>query len=229
MKRIFIAFWFVALAGCNDPEFDRSHALMGSKALACVAIDASVNGSCQGRSVVLTGFTIGGGGSRYVLSLENPNNGNDPGRSDDFKIVLPDDVYRDLQGKLLVEGVVGKRLGTISSYPVVEVINVEQAPLTAWETKQLAQRTRDGFKTPEQKIAEAREEGARALDQWDAAIRKNNEEMRSELAAHAIAHHVRTSDDLRVDMYGMPDGRWIACTTKLYPQGAPITTCDGEP
>lgn len=229
MRRFVMVLGSIALAGCSEPQFDRSQALTGARALACVGIDAPVSAQCRGRSVILSGFAIDGSGGSYLLSMENPRNGKDPGRADDFKIIFPKGVFRDLQGKLLVEGVVGQRLGVISSYPVVEVMKVEQAQLTGWEAEQLAKRQRADSKTPEQRVAEARAEGVRALEEWDAAIRKNNKEVRTELAKHAVAHHVRTSNDLRIDMYGMPDGRWIACTTKLYPQSAPITTCDGEP
>ena len=83
--------------------------------------------------------------------------------------------------------------------------------------------------TAEEIIAKNREMGRRALEEADEAIRKNNEDLRVALAAKAVTHHVSNSHGLRVDVYGMPDGRQIGCKTVVSDVGPPITTCDGEP
>jgi hypothetical protein len=224
----------VSLLGClmfvgcsSKPQFDEGASLKGQDALNCVAVTQPLRQQCQGRSVILAGFTIANAPMGYRLSVENPDNGQDPGDSDDFIAVYDEDI-KQLEGKVRIKGTV-QSTGFFAPRPVVLIADTAPAKLTRREAELLAQRQRDGYKSPEDRIVEAREEGAKALEGWDAAIRKNNQDVQRELSAHAVSHNTRVSDHLRVDVYGMPDGRLVACKTEIYPQGAPITTCDGAP
>lgn len=228
MRIAFLALSAMAMGACSEPEFDQAHALYGARALQCAGVTRNAEESCIGRSVVLTGFTIDNAPYGYRMSVENPMNGNDKGSEDDFEVSYGETFTRGLQGKVQVKGIIASR-GTFTSKPYVLITEATPATLTSQEFALKVEREKTPYLSPEQKIAEARKEGSKALEQWDAAIRQNNDEMQSTLAARAIAHQVRLSGDVRVDMYGMPDGRWIGCKTVIYPQGAPITTCDGEP
>ena len=77
-------------------------------------------------------------------------------------------------------------------------------------------------------VQRAREEGAKALDETDAAIAASNERLRSELAEKSTHHQMYSRGPVRVDVYTMPDGRMITCDTVVYDSG-PILNCDGSP
>jgi hypothetical protein len=83
----------------------------------------------------------------------------------------------------------------------------------------------------EQAVERAREEGRRALEAADNAILRANADIKAELEKKAVAHRSSTPGNgtLRVDVYEMPDGQLITCTTKVFSNGAPIVQCDGHP
>lgn len=82
----------------------------------------------------------------------------------------------------------------------------------------------------EQRIQAAKEAGAKARDQFDEALRANNEKLRQRLEAAAISTKViNDGGPVMTVGYEMKDHRLIICTTTVYPSGAPIMTCDGEP
>lgn len=81
----------------------------------------------------------------------------------------------------------------------------------------------------EQKLQAAREEGARASAAADDAIRANNEMLRQRMEAAAIYTKVINDGPVMTVGYEMKDHRVIICTTTVYPSGAPIMQCDGEP
>lgn len=226
-NRLLVLLGCLAVVACSKPQFEETNALRGAEALACVAIAQPYRQQCDGRSVVLTGFTIDNAPGGYRLSGENPANGEDPGDADDF-IAVYDGTFRPLEGKVRVKGVVRSR-GFFTPKTFVAITEAVPEDLTKREAALLSQRQSEGYKTPEQRIAEARKEGIKALEEADAAIRANNADMKRALASKAVAHHVRNSGDTLIDVYQMRDGRIIGCKTVVYPSSAPITTCDGEP
>lgn len=82
----------------------------------------------------------------------------------------------------------------------------------------------------EAKVLAAREEGARALEEFDNAIRENAGNRRRALEKAAASHkHFNISANIAVDSYIMKDGRQIVCSTKVLPTAPAIFDCDGEP
>lgn len=79
----------------------------------------------------------------------------------------------------------------------------------------------------EQQLQAAREEGARALAEADAAIRNDIEARRQRLTAAARSVRKVNSGGVLTEVYDMPDGRIISCNTIVYPTG-PIMNCDGD-
>ena len=219
----------VACSEKNTPAFEETQAMARSAATDCVSRGtAYAIKNCVGESVVVTGFITGNEENGYRVSVTNPLNSPDIGESDDFIATMkgsPDFI----EGKVQVKGVIAD-VGYYSVAPVVAVFSIESEALSPSETRARSERQgTTNYISPERQIQMNREMGALALEEADAAIRENNEGMKDALAAKAVSHHVTNSADLRVDVYGMPDGRHIACKTVIYASGAPIVTCDGEP
>lgn len=85
-------------------------------------------------------------------------------------------------------------------------------------------------RTPEERIRAAREEGAKALEEFDDAIRDNTQKRRNILEKAAVSHkHYNISANIAVDSYTMKDGRYITCSTKVLPTAPAVFDCDGEP
>lgn len=216
----------LVVTGCGETPFEERNALQERDALACVAVNQRYQPNCIGQSVVITGTVITDVPMGYLLSVEDPVGGKDPTDQEKFVAVYGENRV-PLAGRVRIKGVI-ERSGFYDARAVVSIKHV--APITpAKPTPDRLTAQSDDRRTPEQRIADAREEGRRTLDEADAAIRANNDDLKNGLAAVAVAHHVRLSGDLRIDTYGMADGRWITCETVVYPTGAPITTCDGEP
>lgn len=202
------------LAGC-EARYDAAKQLSHTASWQCVYMDGrEADKKCAGKSVELTGFVRDYDDGKYKIGAFRTN------ERGEFALLGRYGEY-EIDSQILIRGVVvdggfGAHLTTIKAH---EVDVVASAP----------KEQRQSHVSPEAEIARYREMGERALEEADAAIRQNNESMRSELAAKAITHHTNSSSDVRVDVYGMPDGRHIACKTVVYASGAPITTCDGEP
>jgi hypothetical protein len=81
----------------------------------------------------------------------------------------------------------------------------------------------------EAEVVRNREEGRKALDAWDQAIRTNNETMLADLQKHAVQHKVVNTAGFKIDSFVLKDGRVIQCTTTAGGNGPAITNCDGEP
>lgn len=74
-----------------------------------------------------------------------------------------------------------------------------------------------------------REEGNKALEEWDAAIRNNTDDRRKRLASIAVGHTMTNKHGMRIDRYELRNGQTVVCTTTAGGPGAAIFDCDGEP
>lgn len=200
------------LASCSETDFEPAHLASSIDTRRCITSGSKyANEHCVGKSVDVVGMA---GPDGEVALLPHPSSG-------ESTFIVEDGGY--MVGKVRVRGVV-QDAGAFSLKTVIKVHSIEAEPMTAAET------AAENAPSAEEQIAENRRLGAVALDEADAAIRANNVDMKERLAAVAVSHHVSDQGgSSRVDVYGMADGRHIACTTKIDPSGPPITTCDGEP
>lgn len=197
------------LSGC-EAQYDSAALLKGADAWACVDKGSDPD-KCEGLSVELDGYVESSYGSRQYRILRS--------REKESQVFLTSEGtdYLDEGAKVRLRGLIvdSGLLGTFTTVKVHSEQELEPAPPPR--------------PTPEEEIARNREMGRRALEEADAAIRANNADTKRALAKKAVAHHAINSGNTLIDVYRMPDGRLIGCQTVVYPSGAPITTCDGEP
>src|SRR5690606_1193492 len=149
-----------------------------------VSMQMDFEDKCYGVSVVIDGFPMEQEAWGYRFSAQHRDSYRDKGEDDDFLVNLGK-LGVPAKGKVSIAGFVTNG----GSHPVVTAVRwkpvkmtVLEAQLVSTEDAKRAQEEREAQKsaglTPEQQIARARAEGARALEQWDAAIRQNNAEIR---------------------------------------------------
>lgn len=95
--------------------------------------------------------------------------------------------------------------------------------------RELRAKLKSNSGTPEENIRKAQEEGARALEQWDTAIRDNTADTRKKLEKAAAKYWMTNRNGVRVDTYVLKDGRSVICSTTIRGNSAAIMNCDGEP
>ncbi len=78
----------------------------------------------------------------------------------------------------------------------------------------------------QENIRKAREEGARALEEADNAIRAANASRKAELERRATSHRMTNRNGVRVDQYTMPDGQTVSCTTTISGNSPAMFNCD---
>jgi hypothetical protein len=78
-------------------------------------------------------------------------------------------------------------------------------------------------------VRKARAEGAKALEEWDAAIRENTTDTRKELRKAAVSHRTTNRNGVRIDTYVLKDGRSVICSTTVRGNSPAIMNCDGQP
>jgi hypothetical protein len=207
----------LSLTGCDaTPKFDQAKVVADPVARNCIN---SPSDGCLNQSVIVSGFVFERDDGKYRVNFKNPLSGSTNDR--DFFVVLAEGLdHGKMTGKVRISGVITEA----GFSPEIRAYAVEPAALAASEASARERRLSEPVS-----LASRQQEGAKALDEADAAIRANNTAMRRALEAKAVSHHTSGSGDLRVDVYGMPDGRHIACKTVVYDTGAPIMTCDGEP
>lgn len=79
-----------------------------------------------------------------------------------------------------------------------------------------------------QSLEETREEGRKALDEWDKVLRDDIADRKKKLEAASIRHTMSNRHGVRIDTYTLKSGRSIICSTTV-PSTGPIMNCDGEP
>lgn len=78
-------------------------------------------------------------------------------------------------------------------------------------------------------VRKARADGAKALEEWDAAIRENTTDTRKELRKAAVSHRTTNRNGVRIDTYVLKDGRSVICSTTVRGNSPAIMNCDGQP
>lgn len=210
----------IAVAGC-EARFHPTEVVSGSEAWNCIRAD-----NCRNKSVELTGVVKGYSEGQILLA---PSSSDEQG----FKVSHADFSAREgaevrIRG-VVVDGAFFEDDLIVRAYETLVLAPPPRREPPVVEVSKKPPRKRVREESAEEMIARNREMGRQALDEWDAAIRQNNDEMRANLAAAAVTHRMTTSHGLRVDVYGMPDGRYIACKTTIVGSAPPITSCDGEP
>lgn len=197
----------LCLIGCKA-EYSQTNRLTGDEAWACIHHGEQAE-SCIDKSLDLIGYVGDYDDGEWEIHKEPDG--------DKVFIALGGVLAFQEGTKVLVRGLVTEG----SFFASDTTIKVRDSKVLAPAPKPEP--------TAEEIIARNREMGRRALEEADEVIRKNNQDLRTALAAKAVTHHVSNSHGLRVDVYGMPDGRHIGCKTVVSDVGPPITTCDGEP
>ncbi len=101
----------------------------------------------------------------------------------------------------------------------------ESAEVKARKEKE-RQESIERSRAAEESIERAREEGARALEEADKAIREANGDRRAELERKAVSHRMSNRHGVRVDQYTMPDGSVVTCTTTISGNSPAMFNCD---
>lgn len=84
------------------------------------------------------------------------------------------------------------------------------------------------YRATEEKARKWREEGAKALDEADNAIRNESAERRARLEKASKQVRTTNSNGVRVDQYILKRGGVIACTTTISGNSPAMFNCDGD-
>jgi hypothetical protein len=84
------------------------------------------------------------------------------------------------------------------------------------------------YRAAEAKAKNWQEEGVRALDQADKAIRDDSAERRTRLEKASKQIRTSNSNGVRVDQYILKRGGVIACTTTISGNSPAMFNCDGD-
>lgn len=98
------------------------------------------------------------------------------------------------------------------------------------EVKASKERERQEFiersRAAEESIRKAREDGAKALEEADNAIRNANASQKSDLERKAISHRMTNRNGVRIDQYTMPNGTVVTCSTTISGNAPAMFNCD---
>lgn len=114
-------------------------------------------------------------------------------------------------------------VGASVAYYVIDPYNPKHAEIAAAEADERA-----SWREAEAMLTKSREEGAKALDEADNAIRAEASERRARLEKASKAIKTTNSNGVRVDQYILKKGGIISCTTTISGNAPAIFKCDGD-
>ncbi|WP_031431684.1 hypothetical protein [Methylomicrobium agile] len=183
---------------------------------------------CKNRSVKITAFIVDENDDRLTLNV-NQQSELSTNKYNNFVVIKNNKDYFGKNKKVEVKGVFSGVYGLlVTNEAHINASQITEVLLNAEENNRLELLKNKG--TAEAQIAIAREEGAKALEEFDTLLRNNVAERRKALEDAAVEHkRINTSGPTMTDGYTMKDGRLIICTTKVLSSAPAIMECDGEP
>ena len=114
-------------------------------------------------------------------------------------------------------------VGSIIAYNIIDPYNPKHAEKAAMDAKR-----KYSWETAERNLQNSKDEGERALEETDSAIRAEASERRARLEKASKNIRTTNKNGVRVDQYVLKSGRIISCTTTISGNSPAIFNCDGD-